>query len=168
LKKQQRKLKKKERKVRHKLSKLLKTQGKIERSINKLQQKERHIMNKIAKVTGNTDLEMDQNPLQTPQNNPGHDPNPNTRPFEHKLWRSARRVSPPPPGTRVRSHPSPVAAPPRNDDNVTTEPAYKYAAQLTMLLEMGFQDITSCKKLLEEVNGDINQVAERIGRVPYI
>jgi len=167
LKKQQRKLKKKERKVRHKISKLLQTQGKIERSINNLQRKERHIMNKIAKLTGKADVEMDQNPVQMPQNNPGHDPNPNTRPFEHKLWRSARRVSPPP-GTRVRAHPAPVAAPPKNDDNVTTEPAYKYAAQLTMLLEMGFEDITSCKKLLEEVNGDINQVAERIGRVPYI
>merc|ERR1719233_2047512 len=133
----------------------------------KLQRKERHIMNKIATLNGKDDVEVDQCTVQMPQNNPGHDPNPNTRPFEHKLWRSTR-VSPPPPGTYARSHPAPVAAPPRNDDNVTTEPAYKYAAQLTMLLEMGFQDITSCKKLLEEVNGDINQVAERIGRVPYI
>jgi len=82
-----RKLRKKERKVRRKIDKLVKSQSVINLSLCRLQRKERHVMTKIAKLTGKPGNSIDETPMLPPSNNPGHDPNPNTRPFPHPHWR---------------------------------------------------------------------------------
>jgi len=170
MKKRLRKLKKKGRKVRRGISKLKKNRGLIDRSLNKLQRKELHIMNKIAKLTVNP---MNEKPLRPPPNNPGHDPNPNTRPFEHANWRSCEGQIPLQapcnpqelssnstqlPSQSVRSAELPAPC--------KKEPDYKYAAELQILVDMGFFDITVCKQLLEESNGNVNEVTRRIGNFP--
>merc|ERR550534_1108180 len=85
-KKQLKKLKKKERKICRMINKLMKDRHLVNRSLSNLQRKELVLMNKFAKLTG---APVNEKPLRPPTNNPGHDPNPNTRPFEHGNWRSS-------------------------------------------------------------------------------
>jgi hypothetical protein len=92
LQRQLRKLKKEERKVRCKVSKLLQKRVMINRSLSKLQAKEHHILTKIANLTGTADFPI--TPLLPLPNNPGEDPNPNIRPFAQSLLRSHRYQRP--------------------------------------------------------------------------
>jgi len=169
MKKRLRKLKKKERKIRRGISKLMKDRHLVNRSMSTLQRKELVLMNKIAKLTGTP---VNEKPLRPPTNNPGHDPNPNTRPFEQGNWRSCEGQVPsqasclpqaPPshstesPNQSVRSMKLPAAP--------ETEQAFKYAAELQVLVDMGFYDITVCKQLLEQRNGNVNEVAQLIGNL---
>jgi len=169
MKKRLRKLKKKHRKVRRGMSKLMKERHLVNRRLSTMQRKELVLMNKIAKLNGTP---VNEKPLRPPRNNPGHDPNPNTRPFEHGNWRSCEGQMPsqasslpqalPPhstqsPNQSVRSMELPAAP--------KAEPAYKYEAELQLLVDMGFFDITVCKQLLEQRNGNVNEVAQLMGNL---
>lgn len=65
-----------------------------------------------------------------PRNNPGHDPNPNAR---RCFWQNGF------------------------DPNAANQDV-KHAHALAILLEMGFSDVATCKRLLEETNGDVKRV----------
>lgn len=82
LKKRLKKLKKKEHKTKNKINRFMKKQHRIRQRLNKLHLREFRIKSEMQKLTGHGPMDVQQQPY----NNPGHDPNPNPRPFELGFW----------------------------------------------------------------------------------
>jgi len=105
---------------------------------------------------------------------PPHDPNPNTPPYEISHYRACRPQRPfqapsfPNETSRNNAHacgPTLKSVEPTQVD-VQSTTDYKFAAELEKLKEMGFYDVARCKRLLDETNGDIFKVTQRLGFGP--
>jgi len=155
LKRRLQKLKKKERKVRHNISKLIQTRSQLKRCIAKHTRKKRRIINKIAKLNGDLVDEVGSIPE-------GNGLDSNIHPYTyHRTRLSSISLGA---STILSSSPSLVRLTSVNMDTITTEPAYKYGAQSQMLQDMRFEDITTCKRLLE-MDRDVDKATEKVSAV---
>lgn len=161
-KKRMKRLTKRQKKVRKRIEKLTYRQHKIHRKLSKLHHKEQKL-NRVLRDEHNVMRVSHQGP--PPANQPGHDPNPNRGrdpnpnrgmpwAFHHgQAWPfhpNAGPFGPPAP-------PAPVPAPAKRDDYANSK-RDDYASQLALLIEMGFDDVPTLKRLLKETKGDVKSV----------
>lgn len=156
-------LAKKHQKVTRRMEKLKKKQRKLDRRLGKLKHKEaklaRLLFEENQKMRSDGGMQNNQGPG---PNQPGHDPNPNSRP-RCNPWAAFAYNGPPPyrpMGARDRMW-QPYA-PPAQPNAPPPPPAAsgpnEFENKLALLIEMGFTDVPLLKRLLKDTKGDLKAV----------